>query len=793
MTKFETKEDFQIYKQKIDQYISMNFMQKAISETKSKLAHNENEASLYGLLGYLHHVINENDQAMLYVNQALYIDEQEPFAHIVLGYTFLSDKAYEDAEEQVNWLEDQKVNCKEAKIFQAEYYLARHNAEQVRFIAEEMIKEDKKSHTAYLLHAKALVKLGAKDDALKSLKKAKRLNDTAEVNEMIIKVLYQTNQMDECQRFCRKLMLSSPNSDAAIHAEKMLKKMKMEKKRQQASEEKSSGHGNQSIERASVSLEDALDKLNKLIGLENVKKEIQQIVQLIKFDKQRNEKLGITERSKPSYHFAFIGNPGTGKTTVARLIGDIMYYSGVLEKGHLIETDRSDLVGAYIGHTEEKTKEIIESAQGGVLFVDEAYALASETGNDFGKEAINTLIKAMEDKRGDFTVILAGYKDEMRDLIRMNPGFQSRVNMEIMFEDYDTDELIDIAKFIAKEQRYEMDALSVKAFLKRIESEQVSEHFSNARSVRNIIEQAIREKAFRLTAEDMTEEELTVLKPLDFGVDLSGEDTMSLQTLMNTMENMIGLDNVKDMIKKIVSFVNLQKMREEKNMKVEQVPLHLIFEGNPGTGKTTIARLFSQMLRELGILKKGHIVEVTKDDLVSGYVGQSGPKTLKKIKEAYGGVLFIDEAYSLNGDSNSFGSEAINTLIKEMEDHRDKFVVIMAGYSNEMATLLNTNSGLKSRFNYNIHFDDYSPQQLINILKSLVDVGNYRITEEALDFMNEVFNTSYHQRDKNFGNGRLVRKAFEEIKMKQAVRLTDQGIIEDIDLITVDDVIGIEV
>lgn len=795
MKKIETTEDYIAFKQKIDQYMSMGFVKRAIADTKKALADNSDAASLYGLLAWLHHLTNEHDQAMLYVNQALYRDENEPLAHVVLGYSLLNDKAYEDAVEQLQWLQKHNVHSVESNIFQADYYLAKHDAERVQHIAEKMLKENKKNHMAYLIHAKALVKLGAKEDALKSLKKAKRLNDTAEVNEMIIKVMYQTNQLDECQKFCRKLMLSSPNSDAAIHAEKMLKKMKMEKRRQETSERKNKDHsdGNQSIERASASLDDALDRLNKLIGLENVKKEIQQIIQLIKFDKQRNEKLGITEKSKPSYHFAFIGNPGTGKTTVARLIGDIMFYSGVLEKGHLVETDRSDLVGAYIGHTEEKTKEIIESSQGGVLFVDEAYALASETGNDFGKEAINTLIKAMEDKRGDFTVILAGYKDEMRDLIRMNPGFQSRVNMEIIFEDYDTDELIDIAKFIAKEQRYEMDELSVKAFLKRIESEQVSEHFSNARSVRNIIEQAIREKAFRLTAEEMTEEELTVLKPLDFGVDLSGEDTMSLQALMNTMDNMIGLDNVKDMIKKIVSFVNLQKMREEKNMKVEQVPLHLIFEGNPGTGKTTIARLFSQMLRELGILKKGHIVEVTKDDLVSGYIGQTGPKTLKKIKEAYGGVLFIDEAYALNGDNNSYGREAINTLIKEMEDHRDKFVVIMAGYSNEMGELLNTNSGLKSRFNYTIHFDDYNPQQLINILKSLVDTGNYRITEDALESMKEVFNASYHQRDKNFGNGRMVRKSFEEMKMKQAVRLTEQGIVEDIDVITVEDVLGLEV
>lgn len=794
MSKLETTEDYTLFKQKIDQYVSMDFVEKAISETKNMLADNENDASLYGLLGWLHYLINENERATLYANQALHMNEQEPLARVVLGYNRLKDKAYEEAEEQVLWLQNQNISMNEAKLFQAEFYLARHNPDQVLIITNEMITDDKKNDAVYLLQAKALIKLGAREDALKRLKKAKRLNDTTEVNEMIIKLLYQSDQIDECKKFCRRIILSAPNSDAATHAKKMLSKLKMDKQRQEASAQVNNDNTNQSIVRASDSLEDALDKLNKLIGLENVKREIQQIVQLIKFDKKRNEKLGITEKTKPSYHFAFIGNPGTGKTTVARLIGDIMYYSGVLEKGHLIETDRTDLVGSYIGHTEEKTKEMIESAQGGVLFVDEAYALASTSSNDFGKEAINTLIKEMEDKRGDFIVILAGYRDEMRDLIRMNPGFESRVNMEVIFDDYDTDELIDIAKFMAQEQRYEMDDLSVKAFLKRIESEQVSEHFANARAVRNIIEQAIREKAFRLTDQDMTKEELTILKPVDFGVDLTGEDTMSLQLLMKKMDSMVGLDEVKDMIRKIISFVNLQKKREEQNMNIEQVSLHLTFEGNPGTGKTTIARLFSQMLRELGVLKKGHIVEVTKDDLVAGYVGQTGPKTLKKIKEAYGGVLFIDEAYSLHGGSgNSFGSEAINTLIKEMEDHRDKFVVIMAGYSGEMKALLNTNPGLNSRFNYNIHFDDYSPTQLIEILKGQIHEGDYRITDEALASLGELFSLRYDQRDKNFGNGRMVRKAFEAIKMKQAVRLIEQDTSDDIDLIILDDVTGLEI
>ena len=196
-------------------------------------------------------------------------------------------------------------------------------------------------------------------------------------------------------------------------------------------------------------------------------------------------------------------------------------------------------------------------------------------------------------------------------------------------------------------------------------------------------------------------------------------------------------------------------------------------------GKTTVARIVGKILKVMGILKKGHMVEVTRSDLVGQYVGQTGPKTLEKIKEAYGGILFIDEAYTLNSKSeNDFGSEAIGTLIKEMEDNRDKLIVIMAGYTKEMKELLNINPGLESRIKFNIQFNDYSGDELFKIFKSLCKREKYKISHNAYKKLKEDFEELSENKGRNFGNGRLVRKYFENVKMKQATRIINENINE---------------
>lgn len=238
------------------------------------------------------------------------------------------------------------------------------------------------------------------------------------------------------------------------------------------------------------------------------------------------------------------------------------------------------------------------------------------------------------------------------------------------------------------------------------------------------------------------------------------------------LQELIGLDGVKNEIVKLSNFIRVQQLRKEKGMKTSPISYHCVFTGNPGTGKTTVARLVSEIYRDLGILKKGHLVETDRAGLVAEYTGQTAPKTNKIIDKALDGVLFIDEAYSLvSGDKSDFGIEAIATLLKRMEDDRDRLVVILAGYSHEMQTFIDTNPGLQSRFNRYIHFDDYSADDLLRILHLNIKKYDYRLTPDAEARAAELFRHAVAHKDKNFGNGRYARNVLEKTLENQATRL----------------------
>lgn len=269
-------------------------------------------------------------------------------------------------------------------------------------------------------------------------------------------------------------------------------------------------------------LQTCLEKMERLIGLASIKTFIYEIYAWLEICKRRREAGLIAEHQV--LHMIFTGNPGTGKTTVARLLAELLKEMGVLPKGHLVEVERADLVGEYIGHTAQKTREHIKRALGGVLFLDEAYSLARGGEKDFGKEAIDTMVKAMEDYKDQFVLILAGYEEEMNYFLRSNPGLPSRFPIRLSFPDFQLDELMQIAQMMVEEREYRL-SIAAKEKLRTHLQKEMQEHritFGNARYVRNLIEQAIRQQAVRLLSrKHISREEMMMLRAEDFLSDLT--------------------------------------------------------------------------------------------------------------------------------------------------------------------------------------------------------------------------------------------------------------------------------
>ncbi len=250
------------------------------------------------------------------------------------------------------------------------------------------------------------------------------------------------------------------------------------------------------------------------------------------------------------------------------------------------------------------------------------------------------------------------------------------------------------------------------------------------------------------------------------------EKKPSLEELMEQLEELVGLDEVKKDVKSLINLIKVRKLREANDLPVPPMSLHMVFMGNPGTGKTTVARLVGGLYAAIGVLSKGQLIEVDRSGLVAGYVGQTALKTQEVIKSALGGVLFIDEAYSLSsGGENDFGREAIETILKAMEDHRDDLIVIVAGYSGPMTKFINSNPGLQSRFNKYFFFPDYNGEQLLAIFQKQCAKNGYSLTEESEKAARQLFDELYEERDDNFGNGRDVRNRFEDMVVRQSNRV----------------------
>lgn len=529
------------------------------------------------------------------------------------------------------------------------------------------------------------------------------------------------------------------------------------------------------------SVEDLPENLDSyfegIIGLGTVRKQLETLYQSVKIKllrarvlKDRGEAPAETGEG---YNFVLLGNPGTGKTMVARIIAKILYDIGIRTSDVFVEVDRSKLVSDHYGGTEKKVREYLNDTGNGTLFIDEAHTLFREDSDkDFGQEAIDTLLKEMEDHRGEFSVIMAGYKAPMMNMMKnANSGFASRFTYIIELPDYTEAELLQIAHTLIEQKKYVAEEGVDGAIIKCINRDKIDDTFGNARYIRELVEKAIRNMAVRLNTVDKIEENmLFLLKPEDFW---DGEPDETAQTYLAELYGLVGLPAVKKEVQTLTNRIMVQTEMEKRGLKSRNDfgTLHMAFKGNPGTGKTTVARIIGKLYASLGILKRKDVfVECSRATLVGQYQGSTAINVKKAVDSAMGGILFIDEAYSLvKGEGDTFGKEAVDTLVSEMENNRNNLIVIFAGYSRDLDEFFKNNQGLKSRVPIELVFEDYTEEELFEISCKMIAANNYTLNEMSKQKLREFLKKESAKAD--FGNARGARNVVEACIRNQNDRI----------------------
>jgi SpoVK/Ycf46/Vps4 family AAA+-type ATPase len=543
-----------------------------------------------------------------------------------------------------------------------------------------------------------------------------------------------------------------------------------------------------------VSVEEAIAELDAMVGLTAVKDQVRSITAAV--EAARRRAVAGHGSEKPMQHFVFLGPPGTGKTAVARILAKIFYAFGLLDSPVVVEAQRADLVGEYLGATAIKTNELVDAALGKLLFIDEAYSLVNEgdgQGDRFGHEAVQALLKRAEDDRDNLIIVLAGYERQMENFLAANPGLNSRFGLRIKFPSYSAAELLALADVAlrAKAELLDPDARpALRKIFEEIGRRRLADELGNGRFVRSLLARAGQRRDVRVMAGpgEPSSADLVTLRAPDIEqayTDLTARfrgysETPTVDSALAELDALVGLDPVKHQVHEIAAQLQVARLRDRQGLASQPPVRHFVFTGPPGTGKTTVARIIGRIFAALGLLVRPEVIEAHRADLVGEHLGSTAIKTNKLIDSALGGVLFIDEAYALHNEAYSggdaFGSEAVATLLKRAEDDRDRLVIVLAGYPQDMDRLLRSNPGLASRFSTRITFPSYGPAELSRIAEVIAAGAGDSFAPDAVPVLRSIFTQACERaRIDELGNGRFARSLFERACASRDLRISRQG------------------